>query len=195
LVETPAPVHVRVGGDEKVLHARIKRWYQPRLTAKTWAMYKDLFNVTSKAKLGYYMTAAKEGEKEDVRASLVRLISSSGLKDATDRAELILSGATVVLTDAFIEKASATASEAGNSDMNKAAGLFDLDIRVSDEGRLRLWQYSKLHPHDQLLLVSNGVAIAAPRIRHELVGSDLTIDRMADEGLLRQAVDTINNKK
>ncbi len=29
IVDTPVPVHVQVGGDLRVLHARIKRWYQP----------------------------------------------------------------------------------------------------------------------------------------------------------------------
>ena len=73
--------------------------------------------------------------------------------------------------------------------------MFDLDLHVTDDGHLRLWQYSKLHPHDQLLLVSDGVAIAAPRIRHELVSPDLTIVQMPDEGLLQQAVESLQNNK
>jgi len=109
-----------------------------------------------------------------------------------------VSSAFVVITEDQIDKASFRASEVGTGNMNSQdsdSGMYDLDLHVTDEGRLRLWRYSKLHPHDQLLLVSNGVAIAAPRIRHELVESDLTIVQMPDKGLLQEAVALLQKKK
>ena len=200
IIETPAPVRVRVGGDMKTLHARIKRWYETKLVSTTAGKYKEIFDVTKEAKLGYYMATAQDekasGKKEDVKGSLEAMLSPAGFQEAVDRAELILSSAEVVLTDVDIEKASVSPSSIGdNEGKSKSSVMFDLDIRVNDDGRLRLWKYSKMHPHDQLLLVSNGVAIAAPRIRQELMTHDLTIVQMPDEGLVRQAVDTINNKK
>ena len=108
----------------------------------------------------------------------------------------MLSSAFIVLNENYIDKAKYRPSEIGTGNMSakyNAAGMFDLDLHVTEEGRLRLWQYSKLHPHDQLLLVSNGVAIAAPRIRHELVSADLTIVQMPDEGLLQEAVKSLQH--
>ncbi|MHB8634849.1 MAG: hypothetical protein ACYC96_00080 [Fimbriimonadaceae bacterium] len=198
IVETPVPVHVQVGGEQRVLHARIKRWYQPAVMMATNEKFKDLFNVTNQQKAAYYVQAVKEqSQPEDVTGALKRLIDPAGLADAAARAEMVLSSAFVVLTDKQVESASYRPSEVGNSDLNAkpdATGMFDLDLHVNDEGRMRLWQYSKLHPYDQLLLVSNGVAIAAPRIRHELVSPDLTIVQMPDEGLLKEAVDMLNKK-
>lgn len=200
IVETPVPVHVQVGGEARLMHARVKRWYQPGVMIATNAKFKELFNVSSQAKVAFYIEAVKEkaAKQEDVKLALANLIDPAGFAEAVVRAEMVLSSAFVVLNEDDIDKASYRPSEVGNGDMGQkanAAGMFDLDLHVNDDGHLRLWQYSKLHPHDQLLLVSNGVAIAAPRIRHELVGSDLTIVQMPDEGLLKEAVDMLNNKK
>ena len=201
IVETPVPVHVQVGGEARILHARIKRWYQPAVMIATNAKFKELFNVSSQAKVAYYIQAVNEraaGKSEDVKLALTSLCGPAGLSEAAGRAELVLSSAFVVLNEDEIDKASYRPSDVGNGDISakaNAAGMFDFDLHVNEDGHLRLWQYSKLHPHDQLLLVSNGVAIAAPRIRHELVGSDLTIVQMPDEGLLQEAVKTLNNKK
>ncbi len=200
IVETPTPVRVMVGGEQVTLQARVKRWYQTHLASETAAKYKELFEVSAQAKLAYYMATAKEqlgaNHLENVKAALTGLISSSGLKDAADKSELILGSATVILTDPFIDSASVTPSAIGDASSNSSgSAMFDLDIKVNDEGRMRLWQYSKMHPRDQLLLVSNGVAIAAPRIRQELMTHDLTVVQMPDEGLVREAAQFINEKK
>lgn len=196
MVETPIPVRVRVGDTERLMHARIKQWYQPQVMQATNAKFRDLFNVSNNAKVAYYVEAVQEqAEKhktEDVAGALRRMIDPQSMKEAADDAELILGSAFVVLNDRDIESASYHTSDVGTR--ASAAGMFDLNLQVNDDGRMRLWQYSKLHPHDQLLLVSNGIAIAAPRIRHELMSSDLTIVQMPDEELVKEAVDTINKK-
>ncbi len=66
----------------------------------------------------------------------------------------------------------------------------DLTIEMTDEGRRRLWQYSEDKIGTQLLLIVDGVAIAAPKISHELAQGELTITQMADEGLVKE--DTVN---
>ena len=50
IVETAVPVHVQVGGEVRVLHASIKRWYQPSVMQATNAKFKDLFNVSNQAR-------------------------------------------------------------------------------------------------------------------------------------------------
>lgn len=202
MVDAPIPIHVQVGGEQRVMTARLKRWYQPAIMKATNAKFKERFNVTNREKAAYYLDTVRasqsgKGKAENVEAAIRHLLTPEDVMDAVNLAEQVLSSAFVVLTDADIEKASYHASEVGNRDMGGApgaAGLFDFDLQVNEDGRMRLWQYSKLHPHDQLLLVSNGVAIAAPRIRHELVGSNLTIVQMPDEGLLQDAVATLNKK-
>ncbi|HLK15027.1 MAG TPA: hypothetical protein VKT78_09490 [Fimbriimonadaceae bacterium] len=201
IVETPVPVHVQVGAQQRLLQARVKRWYQPDVMVATNARFSQRFDVTNKEKAAYYKEAVDDqqakGKLENVRQKLERLVDPSGLMDAAAKAELILSSAFVVVTDEQIDHASFRPSEVGTQGLGKdtAASMWDLDLHVTNEGRLRLWQYSKLHPHDQLLLVSNGVAIAAPRIRHELVDSNLTIVQMPDKGLLVEAVDSLQKNK
>jgi preprotein translocase subunit SecD len=72
--------------------------------------------------------------------------------------------------------------------------LHDLTINMTEEGRRRLWQYSKSRVGTQLLLIADGIAIAAPRIQHELAQGNLTITQMRDEVLLRDATDMLNKK-
>ena len=73
--------------------------------------------------------------------------------------------------------------------------MFDLSVDVSDEGRRRLWKYSKERVGTQLLLVADGIPIAAPRIQHELAQDSLTITQMEDEVLVRDAVEMLNQKR
>jgi hypothetical protein len=70
--------------------------------------------------------------------------------------------------------------------------MHDLTVKLTPEGRDRLWQYSRGRVNSQLLLIVNGIAIAAPRIQHELAQGELTITQMPDEVLVRDAVEIIN---
>ena len=69
--------------------------------------------------------------------------------------------------------------------------LYDLVLDLNDEGRDRLWKYSRNKVGTQLLLIVDGVAIAAPRVRHELAQKTVTITQMPDKALIQDAIDDI----
>lgn len=200
ILDVAVPIRVREGETTRTLRAHVQRWFRPKLASETEKKYQELFDVSDKAKAGYYAETAKEmeGKEEDVAGDLRGAIDLSSFRDAIRRTEEMLSGTQVVITDKFMDSASLAPSSIGTASLDekpKANGMFDLSIHVNSEGRLRLWQYSKQHPNDQLLLISNGIAIAAPRITHELILSNLTIQQMPDQGLAQQAADTINHVK
>jgi hypothetical protein len=66
------------------------------------------------------------------------------------------------------------------------------DQLAAQRVRRRLWKYSRDKVGTQILLVADGVAIAAPRIQHVLAEGELTITQMRDKPLVTDAVDRIN---
>jgi hypothetical protein len=67
--------------------------------------------------------------------------------------------------------------------------------RPSDEGRKRLWKYSINEVGSQILLLVDGIAIAAPRIQHPLTQSQLSIKGLPDEVLVSDAADAMNKSR
>jgi hypothetical protein len=62
---------------------------------------------------------------------------------------------------------------------------------LNDEGRLRLWQYTRRHPKTQLLFAVDGIAIAAPIVQHEMKYPVAEILNVSDEVDARKAVQVI----
>jgi hypothetical protein len=188
VVDTPVKVKVMVGAEERTMTARIQRPFTSNFAR---AVTKDLekkVELSNDEARGYYEQHAS-GKKQDIKAALEALIDPSGLADAVQRAENVLGSAEVVINEKFVKKASYEAAPIGGQK------LFNILVEVNEEGRERLLQYSKKHPGAQLLLVSDGVAIAAPRIRHDLWTSDFEISQMPDEVLVQDAVNSINARQ
>jgi hypothetical protein len=190
IIDYPVTVTVNLDGKPTPVTGRVQQPYRPRMIREAETIYKN-------QKTDRYMIAGAYEEKarevmedpkfrEDIRKSLAGILSESAAKGLTEGAEDILRYATIIVTDRQIPKA------AYNSYDGPSGKLHDLRIDLTEEGRRRLWQYSKNRVNGQILLIAEGLPIAAPRIRHELAQSQLTITQMADEVLLRDAVDAIN---
>jgi hypothetical protein len=68
-------------------------------------------------------------------------------------------------------------------------------LNLTPEGKDRLWQFSrKGNIGAQLLVIHNGIAIAAPRIRHELAQSNVSITQLPERSLAQETVDFLNSK-
>jgi hypothetical protein len=192
IIETLVPCKVQVGTEVVSLKGPILVPYRPRISLAIVSQLKDKsYDLTTVA--GYYALEAqkiteKKGPPEDVAKSLRNIIDPRTNEALAGPAQEILQKAFVVVTDQYIEKASFRNYKAGRDDLN------DLTIEMTDEGRQRLWQYSRKRVGSQLLLIVDGVAIAAPRISHELAQGELQITQMPDKILVQDAVDAINNK-
>jgi preprotein translocase subunit SecD len=194
IVDSPVTVKVNLHGKVTPVVGRVFEPYRPRLMRAVEDRYKDKPDVTEEMQIGYYAEEARkvisgETPKESVRDSLASRISKELSEERAAAPTRVLKSATIVLNDALVRHASYHAYDTTRGKM------FDLSVEVSDEGRRRLWKYSKERVGTQLLLVADGIPIAAPRIQHELAQDSLTITQMEDEVLVRDAVEMLNQKR
>ena len=144
--------------------------------------------------LGYYAdeskaVLAKPKEKEDVRKALLARIDHNSLQRFAPLPQQILQSAYVVVNGDNIEKASAEVG--GETPTHK---FYTLKLNFNQDGADRLFKYSMDRVKSQLLVTQNGIAIAAPRIEHELSQRDLEITQIEDKELVDETVKAINKQ-
>jgi len=153
--------------------------------------YETERNADKQVQLGYYIEEAKKvladpRRKKSVVNDLKQVLDPGNLAKLALGPERVLRSAQVVVNDSLLTEASYKAYD------TNAGRMCDLSINLTSEGSDRLWAYSKGRVGTQLLLVADGVAIAAPRIGFELAQSNYVITQMPEERLVKQAVDAIN---
>jgi len=192
IIDTTVPCKVRVGDKVMDMRGPIQVPFRPQLVRAVEARLKDK-SYDSQDLANYYadegkMVLSGERRKENVAQSILTIIDPQRNAQLADAAQRVLESAKIVCTNAYITKATFRNYDNGGQNLN------DMTIELSDEGRNRLWQYSHNKVGSQLLLIVNGVAIAAPRIQHELAQGELEITQMPDKILVQDAVDAINQK-
>jgi hypothetical protein len=194
VIDLPVPVKVAVKGVEQTLVAHVQVPFQSQFTIRVAKSLSDKIktpNPTNDEIKGFYLAEAQKikdtpQERENVAKSILARIDDSVIKGYAEAAERVLAKTKVILNEDFIQDAHKDTVE---NDQGKT--LYDLVLNLSDEGRDRLWQYSRHRVGTQLLLIVNGVAIAAPKVRHELAQSQVSITQMVDPDLVDDAVTTI----
>jgi len=190
ILDFPVTVQVSVDGKNRTVTGRIQEPYKPKFCQQVEAEYKDK-QVTTSTILGYYAAACADFKsspknREDVVKSIESHIGKSNANQLAAAAEHVLKSAVVVINDKYITSASHRGYDTPRGMM------YDLTIDLNDEGRKRLWKYSQDKVGSHLLLVSDGIPIAAPIIRHELAQGELTISQMEDEGLVKDVEAMLN---
>ncbi len=192
VVETPVSVRTEIDGKERTVTGTFQQPFKPRLLAVLDKKLQEKAVTESGLANEYGTAAAKilrgEEKPEDLRAALAGLVDPKLAEQRVAPVEGLLRKASVVVNSGMIENASYRARNTNDGT------VYDLTIRLTDEGRKRLWKYSHDRVGTQILLVADGTAIAAPRIPHELKEGELVIQQMRDETLVRDAVDMINAK-
>lgn len=188
------PVTVAVAGEPREMVGTIKIPYRPNFIIEVEKRFEKEFEVTPEKVKGNYLALATElqdnpAAKENVANSLRDWINRDNLvaRYAADPSR-ILGNADIVLNETFIEGASFM-----ERDAPEGKKLYDIEIKLTDEGRRRLWKYSRKKMGSQLLFIVDGIAIAAPRIRHELAQSTIHITQIPDRSLVEDAVEMINS--
>lgn len=195
ILDMPVSIELQIGAERKTLIGRVRQQYNPRFCQAVWDSVSEKSNLTESVIAGSYRAAAQEifakpETKEDVKQALLGRISDQRMKNLALAPERILDSAQVIVNDDLIESASYESYKSGDG-----KPLFKIQLNLTDEGRKRLWQYSKRKPNSQILLTWEGIAIAAPRIQGELALSQVTISQLADETLVRDTVESINQSK
>lgn len=190
------PVQLNVPGENGTMTVKgtLLYPYQTRLMKALEQRVKDVSNLTPTQLTGYYAEIAKgylsgATRKENVAETLKQITSKQNLDALCQLPQTVMSSIKIVINDSLISKASYSPEDSGQGK------TFNMDVELTPEGRDRLWQYSRDKVGTQLLLVVNGIAIAAPRIGHELAETHLTISNLPDERLVKEAVDGINVAK
>lgn len=194
VIDLPVPVKVAVKGVEQTLTAHVRIPFRTQFTIKVEKSLSDKIknpNPTNDEIRGFYLAEAQKEkdtpqERENVAKSIQVRIGDDIIKGYAEAAERVLAKTKIILNEDFIQDAHKDTVE---TDQGKT--LYDLVLNLTDEGRDRLWQYSRHRVGTQLLLIVNGVAIAAPKVRHELAQSQVAITQMVDPDLVDDAVSTI----
>ncbi len=190
LVNFPISLTVASPSGAREVTGRLELPYRPRLLK----VVEDKLagkNAEVSTIIGYYAEeAAKEiadlSLRENVRTSLSNLYSKARVDELRIIPEKVLRGAQVLINEEHIEGAESREVDLGDKK------LYDIKMRLTDEGRKRLWKYSMDRVGSYVMLVVDGIAVAAPRIRHQLTQDELTIGGMEDQVLMREAVDGMN---
>jgi hypothetical protein len=195
ILDLPVPVAVRVGSEMKNLVARVQEQFIPRLCADVWSQIREKPNLSPEIIKGNYLEVGRRvlenpSERQDVKQAIETRIDPQYLSRMADVPKRVLESAQVIINESLIESAEYRSYKTSDGKTS-----FDIVLNVSDEGRQRLWQFSKRNPNAQLLVTWEGIAIAAPRIQGELALSNVTVKQLTDEGLVQEAVDAINRLK
>lgn len=195
VIRCPVDVKVPEAGGHRVMTGTVLDPFKPLFSQIVEEQYDQKSNVTHSMILGYIREEARNlsenpGKRENVKAALLARIDSERLQNFARAPERVLQSARVVINEDAIVEATAKERDSANG-----VRFYDLSIGLSDDGRQRLWQYSKLNMGSQLLLVVDGIAIGAPRIEHELALGEVTISQLPDKTLVDDAVRIMNNAK
>jgi hypothetical protein len=189
LVDFPIPLTIRDANGERQVVGRMQLPYRPKLLRSV-----DQTLATKQADtnmiIGTYAEQARKeiddpSSRENVQASIRRLYSKDSQRSLSEAPERVLRGAQVLINEKHITGAEMKEVELGDEKR------YDIRLTVTDEGRRRLWKYSLDRVGSHVLLIVNGVAVAAPKINHELSQSELTIGGLEDMVLVRESVEQL----
>lgn len=195
VIRSPVQIRMPEHADKPVETALILEPYKPVFAKVVEEQYAEEAEVTSSMILGTLREQAKRLEdepslRENVRRALEARVDPTRLQSLAAAPERVLHAARIVINEDAIVDASFVERKSTNG-----VRFYDLKIDLTDEGRQRLWQYSKHRVGSQLLLVVDGIAIGAPRIEHELSGGVVTITQLPDKVLVQDAVDLMKKAK
>ncbi len=194
-VKIKVPVKISIGGEEKIVVGTVTEAFRPRFVVEFEKAIKEEFEPSSAFLAGNYAKLAEpiwngESEPENVRNSLENLISQNRKSQLAEKPERVLQGAQVLVTDQLFTGISSTSYKD-----DRKRDYYQLNFDVNEEGRKRLWKYSRDTNGFELLVVVDGIAIAAPRITTPLNGSTVAIRGLQDKTLVDKTIVAVNAKK
>ncbi|MEZ5162243.1 MAG: hypothetical protein R2688_00530 [Fimbriimonadaceae bacterium] len=192
VIELPVPMEINVGGEIKTVTGTVKVPFRTRLMAAFQKAANERANISEDFVVGTYGDLAKgildaDNGKEDLRGSLTKIISKNQIEQYRKAPARLLQSAEVLINDEHLRgcETSSYKDDRGNT-------ITDMSIRVNDEGRKRLWKHSRDTKGFSLMLIVDGVALAAPEVVSQLGGSEVKISRLMEQRLAEEAKEKIN---
>lgn len=195
VIDLPLKVKVNVGEEERLMTPVVPIQYRPRFAKDVADEYNKRFNPPREFVIGNYQTWAKkvfdgESSREDVKASLEQILSDVNKTRLSEPAEQLLARAHVLINDNQVVGASSMEAKD-----DKGKDVITLQIKLTDEGRKRLWKYSRNQKDFALLVVVDGVAISAPRVTTELSESTVNLTGLREKRLVDDTIKSIEGLK
>lgn len=192
VVDFPVPIRVRIGEKTESLVARVKADFIPKFSRDVMGRIQDRSEITDDTIRGTYVDEARKilngtKPKEDIAKSVRARYAPARVSSLISAPEAVLGATSVILNDEQMKSATTSSYDAPNGQK-----FYNLTIGVNDEGMKRLWKYSRENRGFQVLLTVNGIPVAAPRFRNELITREVTINQLADARLAQDAADAIN---
>ncbi|MCB0824843.1 MAG: hypothetical protein KDC26_01525 [Armatimonadetes bacterium] len=192
VIELPIPMEINVGGKVKSVTGTVKIPFKTRLMDAFEKLASEKATLGQDFIIGNYEQLAQsilEGtsNKEDLGKAISKLISDTQIDRYRQAPAQLLQSAEVLITDEHLRgcEISSYQDDRGNT-------ITDMSIRVNDEGRKRLWKHSRDTKGFSLMLIVDGVAIAAPEVVSQLGGSEVKISRLMEQRLAEEAKEKIN---
>lgn len=188
VIELKVPIVVQVGTERKTLTATVLQPYKSRFARDLESKLDEQFNPSNEFILGHYTRLADEleagdREYEEVAKVLAERMSPARKATLAREPEQILQHVKVLVNDSMV-----TGGSSREYLDEKDEKQYDLTFSLTDEGRKRLWKYSRETEGFELLVVVDGIAIAAPRIGSELAQKHVTVTRLANKDLVDMAI-------
>jgi hypothetical protein len=194
VINAPVKVTVPANEGDKEVDGTLLIPFQSRFMIDVWTEIANKPDVTNAMMAGYYAEVGNKllnepNRRQNVAKALTDLTSDAVLEKKVSHAEGVMDSLEVLINGTHIEEATYEGYDTPRGKM------YDIKLKLTDEGRNRLWKYSQGRVGSQILLTVDGVALAAPKIGHDLAQRDLTIRQiLLDERYIRDAVDKINQE-
>jgi hypothetical protein len=195
VIRAPLPITIPIEGQRRTLVGHVMLPFRADFAQDVEKHLRNNIDPSNDTIKGFYILERQRleeqaGNRQDVRRALLTRIDPEVLQQYAHAPLRVLQNASVVLNENFIEDA-----EWKETESFQGQKLYKIVLRLTDEGRQRMWQYSRRHAGQQLLFIADGVAIAAPRIRREISQGEVTITQVPEPTLVRDTVDLINELK
>jgi hypothetical protein len=195
-IEVPVSLAVPAAGGTKEVVAKVRIPFKTRIANSAYTYFRGMLErgglgedltPTAATISGVYNQALDDADQrgaEDVSAALRRVYSKENERRFAEPVLKVLNEVEVLVTEATIADAElkAVPREDGKGDM------YSITLETTGDSRDRLWQYTYRRPGSQLLLVSNGVAIAAPVVRNQIKYSTVEITGIGEKKLAEEAL-------
>ncbi len=195
VIDYPVSLNVKVGEQVKRMTVRIQEGYRAGFVNRVVDRYKEKTVVTPEALTGFYLAEAADlragkAQPEDLTKTIPGRYSVAYTSHLIVAPEKVLKNTEVILNEDFLEAANTQEVLSTNGQRS-----FDVNLRLTKDGRLRLWKYSRANKGFQLLMIVDGIAVAAPRIGTELATFDVKVSQLTDKRLAMDAATRINQLK
>ncbi|MBL8059672.1 MAG: hypothetical protein JNK63_03025 [Chthonomonas sp.] len=191
VVDFPVEVTIK----ENVHHARVLVEYRTAFAREVMRRLEDRSTITEDTIRGTYLDEAQKilngtKPKENIVESIRAKFSDARKAELRRAPQRVLGAVTVILNNEQMKSAAIEPYEASNGQR-----FHNLRVDLNDEGMKRLWKYSRENRGFQVLLTVDGIPVAAPRFRSELISHQVTINQLADARLAQDTADVINHNR